>query len=160
MRRLVAGLLLVAACGACRGEEVSESEAAVEPEIVFTPDDVLAADVTSAAARWSAATGREIVVGEGGVPVQLVLAIKRPDGTDTPGAVTADLSLVEIHQKARGAQRTRTVLHEIGHALGAGHAHTHGVMSDAAPFDAVIDAASLEEVCAHLACTAFIPEAP
>jgi hypothetical protein len=133
-------------------------DASVSCGAAFDPDPVLLADTTAAAARWSAATGCDIRVEAGGVPVQLVLSIKRPDGSDTPGAVTADLSLVEIHQKARGAQRTRTVLHEMGHALGAGHVHAHGVMSDTAPFDAVIDAPSLEEVCAHLACSAFVPE--
>lgn len=117
--------------------------------VTLTPHDVLRADVEAAAERWSGSTGCDIEVGEGGVPVELVLRIQRPDGSDAPGATAADRSYVHISSRVGSSQRARTVLHELGHLLGMNGEHAVGV----------IDAEALSEVCSARACSAFRPEA-
>lgn len=78
------------------------------------------------------------------------------DGTESRGATAADGSRVMIH--VRAPDRARTVLHEIGHALGGVHVDTWGVLSYHAGYEAVIDSASLASVCERLPCRAFRPE--
>lgn len=125
----------------------------------FSPDDEpeLVAVVEDAAARWSRAACVPIEVGPGGVPVRLVDRLPRGDGTESLGATTADLSLVQIHVRGRYAWG-RTVLHELGHALGGGHVDTMGALSYHKGYEAVIDGASLASVCEKLACECFNPE--
>jgi hypothetical protein len=166
MRRLAAGLLLVASCGACQaagdgGAELAVATAPVavqsedaEPapcRVVFSPDPVLEAATVRAAARWSAATGCSVEVGAPGVWIELVDHVWRPDGTDAPGATSPERDHVRINTRARAAQRDRTLLHEVGHVLGMTSEHA---------VDDVIDSVALSEVCSVLACSVFIPEAP
>lgn len=124
------------------------------------PDEALAADVTEAAERWSAATGCTLEVSDAGVPVVLVTSIVRPDGTEAPGMTSATLDRVEINVRVRGASRKRSVLHELGHVLGGRHVVTSGVLSGEKGYAPVIDGASLASVCERLDCPAFSPEAP
>lgn len=123
---------------------------------------MLAEATEEAAARWGYAMGCSITVGEGGVPVELVTRIQRPDGSDAPGATAEDRSYVHISARAGEAQRRRSLLHELGHLLGAdGHCtEGDGVLSEAQPRRDVIDSAGLSLVCASRVCPAFRPEEP
>lgn len=127
--------------------------------MAFSPVEALRLDVEGAAARWSLATGCDVVVADGGKPVELVASIRRPDGTQAPGWTSEDRSRIEINVRMReGAARARTVAHEVGHALGGEHVG-RGVLSGEKGYDDVIDSAALESVCARLSCPAVSPEA-
>ncbi len=115
----------------------------------FAPDPSLRLVTLSAAERWSKAMGCAITVEEPGTPVVLAASIPRPDGSDAPGATSADRRLVRIN--ARQGVKGPVVIHELAHALGMDGEHA---------LDNVIDAAALAEVCSKRACTAFMPEAP
>jgi hypothetical protein len=107
-------------------------------------------DVTAeAAARWSAAMDYPVELGEGGVPVELALRIPRPDGSDAPGSTTVTRDLIRINQRTRGAQLGRTLVHEMGHALGMVSEYARG---------GVIDAEALAEVCELYPCGRITPE--
>jgi hypothetical protein len=92
--------------------------------------------------------------------VLIVASVVRPDGTQAPGATSAERDLVEINVRLGPAQRRRTVLHELGHALGGDHVETDGVLSGQKGWRPVIDGASLASVCSRLDCPAFNPEEP
>lgn len=126
--------------------------------MAFSPDAALLEDVEAAAERWSVATGCLIEVGDEGVPVRLAASIVRPDGTEAPGATSEARDLVEINVRVGPAQRERTVLHELGHALGGDHVSSDGVLSGSKGWRPVIDAASLESVCSRLRCGWLAPE--
>lgn len=125
-------------------------------ERLFAPDLDLTGDVEAALERWSAATGVPMRIDPAGVPVVFVDRLPTGTGTESRGATTADGSRVMIH--VRAPDRPRTVLHELGHALGGVHVDTWGVLSHAKGYAAVIDAASLASVCAELDCAWFRPE--
>jgi len=159
LRLLVCVALLVAAGCEAVPPPGSGSPAADEP-IVFTPDsDVLAPFVAVAAARWAAATGLDIRVGDGGIPWVLVDRLPTGTGTESLGATAADRSEVLIHVRGKYAW-PRTVLHEMGHALWGDHVDSMGVLSYHDGYEPIIDTASLESVCERLPCAAFSPEAP
>jgi hypothetical protein len=124
---------------------------------VLSPDVEIDGVVVEAAGRWAASTGYPIEVRPGGVPVRLVDRLPVGDGTESRGATTADLRLVQIH--VRAPDKPRTVLHELGHVLGGLHVDTMGVLSFHKGYEAVIDSASLTSVCARLPCLTFNPEA-
>lgn len=124
----------------------------------FAPDAPLERAVSEAATRWGAATGCAISLGAGGIPVELAASLPRDDGSQSRGETSGDRSHVWIHE--RGADIPRTVLHEMGHALGGDHVNSMGVLSYNKGYLAVIDDASLTEVCSALPCQAFRPEAP
>lgn len=165
MRPLVVLVALLAQ--ACAGsspppdeEAPPEQSAYASCVVVLSPGPVLVAPTLAAAERWSAATGCDITLGEGGVPVTLALDIRRPDGSEAPGMVPADRSRIEVNQRTGEAQRYRTIAHELGHLLGAGHVEGRGLMSGEREHSDVIDGDSLAAVCAALPCPAFRPEAP
>jgi len=159
-------LLLALLAQACAGSSTPPDEeappglaltAAPACSVVLSPGPVLVEATAAAADRWSAATGCSITLGEGGVPVSLVLDIRRPDGSAAPGMTPADRSRVDINQATGEAQRWRTIAHELGHVLGADHIEGDGIMGHAGHRD-VIDGESLAAVCAVLPCPAFRPE--
>lgn len=164
MRALLAWLVatLAAACGTTPPSEpeplvlTAAYEARCE-RVVLSPEPELRLATMAAAERWSRATGCNVEVGEGGVPVVAETPILRPDGTEAPGATSDDRWLVRVDP--RHGKRTDTVTHEVGHVLGAGHAGS-GLMSDHEGRGTLIDAESLAAVCAVLDCAAFMPEAP
>jgi hypothetical protein len=116
---------------------------------VLSPHEVLAVATADAAERWGYAMGCGVTLGEGGVPVELVVRIQRPDGSDAPGATAADRSYVHISARAGSEQRARSLVHELGHLLGMNGEHAVGN---------VIDAEALSEVCSTRVCPAFRPE--
>lgn len=145
-------------------ESVEAAGEALEPEgcgMVFSPQDLLLEATRSAVERWSAATGCDLSIGEGGVAVELALSIEKPDGTQGPGITDPDLSRIRIHQRAGKEQRVRTVAHEFCHVFGVGaeHSDTTGICGPKGhTYD--IDAKSLADVCSRIPCRAFNPEVP
>jgi len=129
-----------------------------ECTVAFSPDEALRLDVEEAAVRWALATGCDLFVGEGGVPVSLVPSIERPDGTQAPGVTSRERDRIGINEQASAQRRTSSVLHEMGHALGGDHTETDGVLWGQKGRRDVIDAAALETVCSRLPCPAFRPE--
>lgn len=154
----------------CGGDAIPPSAAAGTPgptligaahcAATFSPDAALLEATELAAARWSVATGCEVVVAEGGVPVELAATIPRPDGSEAPGATSAERDLVRINMRVGKAQRERTVMHELGHALGGDHTASDGVLSGAKGGRDVIDAEALATVCSRLPCTVRNAESP
>ena len=114
--------------------------------VTFSPHELLRGATELAAARWAAATGCAVEVGPGGVPVELALRITRPDGSQAPGMWHA--GKVSVHGATGAEQRARTILHELGHALGMQSERCKGC----------IDPGALAEVCSALPCRAFEPE--
>jgi hypothetical protein len=119
----------------------------------------LRAATERAAARWSAATGCTIEVGEGGIPVSLVDEVLTPAGESANGATdfVRDARLqwmacsgVRIARTATDPERT--VLHELGHALGATVHANGGLMASAPAAGVSLDEAAVELVCQHLDC--------
>jgi hypothetical protein len=153
--------LMGCACGETADEAPTWPTAAAAPacSVVLSPGPVLVDATAAAAARWSAATGCDISLGEGGVPVGLALSIPRPDGSEAPGMTPADRSRIDINQRAGEPQRWRTVAHELGHVLGVDEHVGAGIMGDVGRLD-VIDVAALASVCAHVPCSVMAPEAP
>lgn len=155
VRSTLVGLAMALVGCAC-GEEAPAARCSV----VLSPDEAIEGEALAAAQRWSEATGCNIAVRPGGVPMRIVASIVRPDGSQAPGATSEARDLVEINVRLGAEQRAVTILHELGHALGGNHVPTRGILSGDKGYAAVIDGASLGEVCAHLSCLAFSPEAP
>lgn len=123
-------------------------------DVVLSPVPELRPIALMAAERWSAATGCNVRVGEGGVPIVFDSPILRPDGSQAPGATTTDRRRVRIDP--RHAHKGRVVTHEIGHVLGGLDLPGDGIMGTGQP----IDAAALASVCTVLDCRLITPEAP
>lgn len=175
MRPIVLSLLglslAVTCCGAPTEPEPGESPepatVAPEPEhcgMVFSPSPELLEATEIAAARWSAATGCDVRVGEGGLPMTVLDEVIDLDGDSKtarttfkgePGAAYA--MGIEV-RRDRAWDFDRLVAHEMGHALG-GHGHTEtGVMKGRCDTGAPIDAVSLGLVCENLSCASFATE--
>lgn len=162
IRALIPALGLVAACG---GAAESEPDLLAtlpyvlhdEPRcaLVLTPQPALADATQLAAERWSAATGCDVRVGAGGVPVVHVTGLTTTRGKRAAGAWrhTGDnvCKRIDIDDELGGP---RTVAHEVGHCLGA-HGHASSGLTAEGAGSGVIDAATLEHVCSQVPCSAF-----
>jgi hypothetical protein len=147
--------------------------------VVVTPDGALLAETERAAERWSEATGCDVRVGEGGVPIvawprlfveytadgRALLADINHGGTMKPlcglSSWTEDESAVRIIDVSLACDVGDAVTHELGHALAGLKRHSFTGMMAAGDNPArsrVIDAASLELVCYQLPCAAPSPE--
>jgi hypothetical protein len=174
MTRLLALLALV--LSACAGsapsldatEETAPLAVAVEPEpvcaVTFTPDPELEAETRDAAARWSAATGCAVTVGEGGIRVRLVEdRMITPSGTEAHGQTfcpSDSCRRSELVIEVARDHAEMTVAHEMGHALEASTAHVDddGSLMAHTGGNGDITAADLTLVCSVLDCTVFTPE--
>jgi hypothetical protein len=151
---------------ACTLDEVPPLPAEPPPEraiscgVAFSPDEAVRLDVELAAERWGRATGCALDVGDAGVLVRIVASVRRPDGSEAPGVTSAARDLIEVSSRSRPEQWARTVLHEMGHALGGDHVESDGVLSGEKSRRDVIDEAALESVCARLDCARLSPEEP
>jgi hypothetical protein len=158
------------------------ADAAPAPEpcgTVFTPTPELLEETTRVAARWAAATGCDVRVGEHGVPVVLVDVIPGHAPED-PGwghtSVLADGSFQIEVTAFRFEDRIAgdaVLTHEVGHVLNLRGDHLDCVVDDAGAQmlktgpvmctiggAGLITAADLEYVCEGYPCAAFEPESP
>jgi len=176
LRILALVALLLSACAGSEPLDAAEETAplvvAIEtaPEapvcsVTFTPAPELDAETREAASRWSAATGCDIRVGEGGIPLRLVEErMVTPSGGEghghtycpTEGCTRSGL-VIDVARDHVAA----TVPHEMGHALGASSGHVEGETALMCPTggDGAIVSADLVYVCEALDCTRFVPEA-
>lgn len=154
-------------CAGCaEGKDISSQ--VVIGDLTLTPEgDISQEKVQEYAARWATASGTEIKVGPGGVPVRFVDELSGCGFTyhHMSGEVTG----IDILKPGDPHCRPdHALLHEIGHAVcdygvpGWNECHSAGendLMFHADNGVMVIDDSSLTEVCSHRNCGAFIPEA-
>jgi hypothetical protein len=127
-------------------------------DVAFAPAPELADLVALAAQRWSRATGCAIEISDGGIPFVGADGLTTDDGAEARGGtLIRGGECVSITIVLEGAWAHRTIAHEMGHCLGAGGHSTTGIMATQSN-ETVIDAASLELVCANMACAGFAPE--
>lgn len=142
---------------ACGGASPPAHDAAEASDLTLSPDLAIEGAVEHWAERWSAATGRRIVVGAGGVPIEFVGSIPHPDGSERAGWTAPARTVVRIHYRA--ADVSRAIGHELGHLLGADeHTASDGILYGEKGGRAVIDSPALELVCAATPCPAPLPE--
>lgn len=147
--------------------------------MAFSPDDALRPAAEFAAARWSVATGCEVVIAEGGVPLvswprlfveytddgRALLAEVNHGGTMRSicglSTWTEDESAVRIIDVSLACDEEDAVAHEMGHALAGIRRHSFsGVLAsgDNPARTPLIDEGSLDVVCYQLPCARRVPE--
>lgn len=170
-RLLLALACLTLASAACnRGTDADietglllDEAAAPSTAIVFTPDAEIAADTAADLARWAAATGLDLRIGDGGIRVQrfpdeFIDTYTGRKAEGRTGVVDGEL----VIQMWAGA-RPVALLHEIGHAIQGRNLNEHvtsdphAVMTPTAAGNA-LTAADLSYVCETRLCTVFQPE--
>lgn len=127
--------------------------------MVFTPAPEWLKETARSAARWAAATCSEVRVGEQGLLVESRLNLVDYMGVSIAGGTLRD----ELDGECRGlvldpvrAYAPFVIAHEMRHCLGA---RNHTASGIGYPGGAnIIDAASLEDVCAVWECGCFAPE--
>ncbi len=126
--------------------------------------------VEQAAARWQAAIGCPVTVGDGGVPITLLDHVYDADNSDKEVIGLTDIyrddndafwGPIDTFISRQTKEPEVTVAHEVGHILGA-MTHTAGGIMHAwllRPIELnVIDGDALADVCASVACTIMKPE--
>lgn len=170
---LLALVFPLTCCGSpAQHDEVSAPETAGAPEpaptcgFVFSPVPELRDAAESAAARWSAATGCDVRVGEGGLPVTLLADMRDREGKPVNGRALV-YSNAETRQYSRCAgleissastNVARTIAHEMGHCLGAVGHTAYGLLSEFSDGGDDINADALALVCENLSCAVMEPE--
>jgi len=127
--------------------------------MTFDPAPALLEATEAAATRWSAATGCDVRVEAGGVPVRFASAEERGghQAAAVRNRVTGEWSVGVAPSLLRWTAET-LLTHELGHVLGClGHT-TDGLMAETTTLYAPIDASALDCVCSSLACALFAPE--
>jgi hypothetical protein len=138
----------------------SATEPTPLPEIVLSPSAEMLDATEDWAKRWSAATGRDIRVGEGGSVIVAEDVVTSEDGTRRLcGGIRLSTGIrVARIQAATCPGMYETLGHELGHLLGAdAHSDEGDVMavsSDPQP----ITAKGLALVCPNLGCPIKTPE--
>ena len=144
----VALLALGCACGA-------EPDGAPGP-LVLTPDAELEQVTRDWAAQWSEATGLEVVVGPGGVPVRALNRVTT-DGVEVCGnntitdGVPVDIQ-IDMTPPARCVGWGYMVGHEIGHALAADPGHGEDGLMAQKPAIGVQLTVDADYVCDRVGC--------
>lgn len=160
-----------------RQADVSEAteraprEAATEARcgLALDPIPELLTATAVVAARWSAATGCDVRVEAGGLPVRFATDVELTTGEGHSARGVAhrnDSGVVEfIGYTATDARLAwtveRTLAHEVGHALGCwDHTSESGasVLDQVWSSSAKITSAALECVCSTLECETLTPE--
>lgn len=148
----------------------------LRPPLTLSPSAELADATEAAAAAWEHATGIEMVVGSGGVPLWVEDDIDACGKTFTRRrASTLELvgpAGIAVRRRAPAGKYCRdwtgTLKHELGHLLSelgspdspvpnGGHTET-GLMSEQAIPLAAIDEPALQLVCSYAHCIQFEPE--
>jgi hypothetical protein len=126
--------------------------------MVFSPATELLDATTRAAARWSAATGCDVRVGTGGIPVVILPEVILNNGEARRSRAVVGSSNDRIEYRRRNLADAGEIMpHELGHMLG-GYGHSDSGVMKGLP-ETPIDAASLLLVCENLHCESFAPEA-
>jgi hypothetical protein len=146
-------------------------------QLVLTPAPELEAATLEAAQAWSDATGLDVTVGPGGIPVVVDDALQAGGNAPDEGACgrtyvrrlatgkLVDVRQIAVRLTAPAGYHCRTpagtLRHEIAHALrslgspdvdpGAGHAD-EGLFAERANDSSTIDADALAAVCETAAC--------
>jgi hypothetical protein len=169
---MIRGLVVAMAMAACaQGAELEDPQLAAplvlhetEPAVTicgmaFDPAPELLAATEAAAERWSAATGCDVRVEPGGVPVRITSPEER--GGHRAAAVrdraTGDWSVGVAPGLLPWTAETMLV-HELGHVLGCLEHTTGGLMAERFELYTPIDASALACVCTAIACAVFAPE--
>lgn len=159
---VLVGSLALVRCGSASPPSVPDDRQSERSNAgcswVFSPTDEVRAYVEPAAGRWSAATGCDIRVGEGGSPVSLVPFLPRLDSPESSNGRT-ERDTREIWLSVTSPHPFATVAHEMGHALtnNAG-GHSEGGLMAFPIWSGAIDETSLALVCGVVRCPAFAPE--
>lgn len=171
MTRYLALFALLFACGAPADAEPEavpveadapavEAEPAALDQIVLSPTAEMLDAATHWSERWSAATGRVIVIGEGGHAIRAEDDVLSDAGQRLCGGTRLSTGVVVARvQAATCPGMYETLGHELGHLLGAdGHSDGGDVMavsSDPQP----ITSKALDLVCVNMTCPVKTPEA-
>jgi hypothetical protein len=174
------GLLLACHCGGAPEESMAaDAERVVEPEpvseleaVTLSPSAELLDFATDWAERWSAATSRRIVIGEGGHVIEAQDEVRNDAGNRLCGGTRLSTGIrVARIQAATCPGMYETLGHELGHLLGAdGHSDVGcsdkddsgaprcsdimAVSSDPQP----ITLKALDLVCVNMTCPVKTPE--
>ncbi len=172
MTRALGLVLAILLAGCAQGVSVDAVE--TRPDVVLTSVNVPAGMLEDAAARWATATGLDIRVGAGGVPVEVVpQAYMFGDpvcGVTATNVVTGPRYVqVSTEPPAGKCRSTADVLtHEVAHVIAwtfaptapAGSVHTHSAGLMTVGYETAIDGDALAALCALAPCSVMIPEAP
>jgi hypothetical protein len=131
-----------------------------ECKLSVSPDPSILSATESAINRWNQASGCNIQIADGGIPVRPVESIFTPDNQRALGRYTCNGN-VSIEVLGTSNRLESIIVHELGHAISGGcesQAHSEsGVMTETRSCDQ-IDEASLNLICDRVECTAFNPE--
>ncbi len=135
-------------------------------QYTFTPDTTLETETLAAAAAWQEATGLNICIAPGGVPIHSVSQTQDGNEDSVCGITTIEyrgnterrVQYIEIATDRTDCHTLyHTVLHEMGHALSRarlddpGHA-PRGVMFEKSIDDDNLDADAIDYVCRRAPC--------
>lgn len=128
---------------------------------VFSPTPEAEPYVQAAVARWSRATGCDVRIGDGGIPVAMSDNIVTEEGDRMTGVSNRNgCEVYEIFIARYSVQPAAVTVHEVGHSLQnpcGPNSEVHapsGIMTYNSSED-VIDEASLSLVCEGFDCRAF-----
>ena len=148
MTRLV--FLAALALAACNGVPFSEVTQ------VYSDSPEVALALTHAIDRVVAASGVDVVYGRGHGAVEFRRGATDADVSGVWNPITREVTLSRRLRPGTGLDTV--TLHELMHALGAGHvAQGDGVMSPD-PDTRLITSADLDTLCASAECTRYAPE--
>ncbi len=154
MKALALASALVTAAAGCGGVFPDATSAYADAD-----DPALAAALHAAIDRVVAATGVDVVYGRGHGAARFRRG--RPDHAGRAGEWNRVTRTATVSPAVVDPEALETVvLHELGHALGAGHvAPGAGVMAPRVGGPVGLSAADLEELCSqNETCTRFVPE--
>ncbi len=124
--------------GCARGSEVTE----------FTPvgSPSFEREAEAAVEEWASVCGLPLLVSPSGIPILELEVVTSVTGVTAGGTWRdSDGEVMRIEIGSSGQDRYGTILHELGHALGAGHAETGIMKSPHTP-----GARITKEDCGHL----------
>lgn len=165
-------LLALLVLPSCAPHVDEEAPAGPVTYLTLVPGDGAPADALErVAARWSAATGLDIAVGDEGVSVSFVPVAHMFETIEVCGVTHSrvdegpvDITISTEPEPGKCRETEQVLVHEVGHALcdaTAGKAELchsrHGIMASPS-YDLGIDASSLESICSYAPCLWMTPE--